>query len=277
VKTRKGFTLIELLVVIAIIAILAAILFPVFATARAKARQASCLSNVKQLTLGTLMYVNDWDETMPCTYHPWGPDWWADDEWARPQVQIMPYIKNTKIWECPDWKLDSAGISPVVTDQGGGVYATSQGLAFPAEWEGVAPTYEISGALCGYLGVLEDVYAGTIIADHPFVGMKIGAIDRPAEKVMIHEAKGTSWRCHLNMAYPDGCAYLCSPAARDPQYARHNGGVNIGYADGHAKWMNSSQIPSMCVTLNVPGHEGGIGDGTTADGWTIPSWIPWVD
>ncbi|MFN7017537.1 MAG: prepilin-type N-terminal cleavage/methylation domain-containing protein, partial [Fimbriimonadales bacterium] len=62
---RHGFTLIELLVVIAIIAILAAILFPVFAQAREKARQTSCLSNCKQIGLGITMYVNDWDETFP--------------------------------------------------------------------------------------------------------------------------------------------------------------------------------------------------------------------
>ncbi len=65
---RKGFTLIELLVVIAIIAILAAILFPVFARAREKARQTSCLSNLKQLSLGVLMYAQDYDERLPMLY-----------------------------------------------------------------------------------------------------------------------------------------------------------------------------------------------------------------
>ena len=70
---RKGFTLIELLVVIAIIAILAAILFPVFAKAREKARQASCESNLKQLALGMLMYAQDYDEKLPAN---WGPACW---------------------------------------------------------------------------------------------------------------------------------------------------------------------------------------------------------
>ena len=64
-RTRHGFTLIELLVVIAIIAILAAILFPVFARARAKAKQSSCLNNVKQLSLGYQMYMSDYDEKFP--------------------------------------------------------------------------------------------------------------------------------------------------------------------------------------------------------------------
>ena len=65
---RSGFTLIELLVVIAIIAILAAILFPVFARARESARRTSCISNLKQLALGTMMYAQDYDETYPMSY-----------------------------------------------------------------------------------------------------------------------------------------------------------------------------------------------------------------
>jgi prepilin-type N-terminal cleavage/methylation domain-containing protein/prepilin-type processing-associated H-X9-DG protein len=97
---RRGFTLIELLVVIAIIAILAAILFPVFAKAREKARQTSCLSNVKQIELGMLMYAQDYDETFPrgsgyvapatiiATYGEW-------------YIEITPYVKNTEIYNCP--------------------------------------------------------------------------------------------------------------------------------------------------------------------------------
>jgi len=91
----RGFTLIELLVVIAIIAILAAILFPVFAKAREKARQSSCLSNVKQLTLGMLQYVQDFDEKFPMfvTGTPTqGEPWW---------VCVQPYIKNEQVYVCP--------------------------------------------------------------------------------------------------------------------------------------------------------------------------------
>ncbi|NLO04873.1 MAG: DUF1559 domain-containing protein [candidate division WS1 bacterium] len=90
---RKGFTLIELLVVIAIIAILAAILFPVFARAREKARQSSCLSNLKQLGLGWAMYVQDYDEVCPPVYFQYPTTYWY-------QV-IEPYVKNEQIFACP--------------------------------------------------------------------------------------------------------------------------------------------------------------------------------
>src|SRR5512144_498244 len=100
---RRGFTLIELLVVIAIIAILAAILFPVFAQAREKARQISCLSNIKQIGLGVLMYAQDYDETYPFA-------WGQTGAWYE---SVDPYIKNgvkpgalydatmKGLWHCP--------------------------------------------------------------------------------------------------------------------------------------------------------------------------------
>ena len=90
---KRGFTLIELLVVIAIIAILAAILFPVFARAREKARQTSCLSNLKQIGLATLMYVQDYDEVMPHIQRV--------GMVITVQTQVQPYMKNEQLWVCP--------------------------------------------------------------------------------------------------------------------------------------------------------------------------------
>lgn len=102
--TRRGFTLIELLVVIAIIAILAAILFPVFARARAKARSAACQSNLKQIGLAIMMYAQDTDEMLPI----WGygntgsPDNGPAQGFYAWDTVVMPYMKNQQILCCPD-------------------------------------------------------------------------------------------------------------------------------------------------------------------------------
>jgi len=116
---RKGFTLIELLVVIAIIAILAAILFPVFARAREKARQTSCLSNIKQLGLGWLMYAEDYDEMVVLSvgYYYW-------------PTLMLPYVNNWHIFVCPSRKnahatqADVLGVYPHYSMACGLVQAT---------------------------------------------------------------------------------------------------------------------------------------------------------
>ena len=108
--TNKGFTLIELLVVIAIIAILAATLFPVFAQAREKARQASCLSNLKQFGTAWILYANDYDETAcPTLLDDFATWWdgydntWIDGNFYYDKGTLSPYIKNGQISKCPSF------------------------------------------------------------------------------------------------------------------------------------------------------------------------------
>jgi prepilin-type N-terminal cleavage/methylation domain-containing protein len=111
---KKGFTLIELLVVIAIIAILAAILFPVFARARENARRASCQSNLKQIGLGVLQYIQDYDERYPAARWGSGPSWDAPrNVWFG---QVHPYTKSLQIMQCPsDTATEPAATGPMVT------------------------------------------------------------------------------------------------------------------------------------------------------------------
>ena len=122
---KKGFTLIELLVVIAIIAILAAILFPVFAQAREKARQTSCLSNTKQLGTALQLYIDDFDETYPPKtstdtndkpsdtsypiYKLSGGDWWFGTPTRTWMDSIYPYVKNVNMYKCPSGSKTGAG------------------------------------------------------------------------------------------------------------------------------------------------------------------------
>ncbi len=120
---RKGFTLIELLVVIAIIAIIAAILFPVFARAKDKAKQTDCLSHMKQLGAGTYMYLADYDDflpdrrdlktSLPGGYRPWGTWPPSDPRAAWAAVLFDPYIKNNRMWACPNGEPMFKGVVQV--------------------------------------------------------------------------------------------------------------------------------------------------------------------
>jgi prepilin-type N-terminal cleavage/methylation domain-containing protein/prepilin-type processing-associated H-X9-DG protein len=125
--SRKAFTLIELLVVIAIIAILAAILFPVFAQAREKARQITCASNMKQLALACIMYQQDFDELFPAAYDG-DANIWSGGPGANTshwQQKILPYVKSNGIYGCPD-------------DPGAGSIS-------PGGWAGVECSYGVNG------------------------------------------------------------------------------------------------------------------------------------
>lgn len=213
---RKGFTLIELLVVIAIIAILAAILFPVFARAREKARQASCLSNMKQLSLGVMMYVQDYDETCPKRV-----DWTlAGINYLIPDL-INPYIKNTGVWVCPTGHYT---ITQAATPPGGTV-----------QWSTI-----LGNVSYGYNDALGQSSQGT--------PMQLGGIVAPADTLVIGEAS-TLTLCWVpyRVAYPVVCCQTPGIAGdynlwANPDNCRHNGGNNVAFFDGHVKWMSGSNI-----------------------------------
>jgi prepilin-type N-terminal cleavage/methylation domain-containing protein/prepilin-type processing-associated H-X9-DG protein len=113
--SKRAFTLIELLVVIAIIAILAAILFPVFAQARERARAISCVSNLKQIGLGLMMYSQDYDETLPVAFPSMNGINGGDNTVVPLESLLEPYIKNSQVWACPSSraKADNGSYSPI--------------------------------------------------------------------------------------------------------------------------------------------------------------------
>jgi len=192
----RGFTLIELLVVIAIIAILAAILFPVFAQARDKARQTSCLSNEKQLALAVLMYVQDYDEkmvpAMNCYTSAGVGDMTNQAPWCGNDTHswvesITPYIKqvwhgNATIWLCPSLETDQ------VTDiQGNGTGWPTGYLQYFVNY-GMNKDYLQPDADCSDANTMQ--YPGTSNASQPY-GQPVGlaAIQAPSNTVLFAETK----------------------------------------------------------------------------------------
>jgi len=219
-QQRNGFTLIELLVVIAIIAILAAILFPVFAQAREKARAATCLSNMKQVGMGAVMYAQDYDEKFP-GYWQWSP--FAIRGHARyilpgqtivPErdCQICPYVKNAQVFVCPSMGFDH-----------------SYGYAYPT----------MQGAATGRVGA----YTWP-------EGPSLGDFSHPADTVMMMDSgrwAGTPASSALipgtptvgrngpTFGYPYVYKYGTSAVSGpDP---RHSEMCNIAFVDGHVKAM----------------------------------------
>jgi len=205
-RKQKGFTLIELLVVIAIIAILAAILFPVFAKARDKGKQAACLSNLKQIGMSVMMYCQDYDDTYPYAYYTasmtWpygyllapqsGPNTYDGSPWT---YRLVPYIKNTGIWFC--------AVSP--RDPGD---------------QAKDPTTGVSN--CNYsinsMVVLPDYWISIGKALPQGGPVSLGSVVNPSATFLWED-----W----GQGYTNG--------------AIHCGGTNFCCCDGHAKWQKQGR------------------------------------
>lgn len=194
---RRGFTLIELLVVIAIIAILAAILFPVFAKAREKARQSTCQSNLKQLSLGVLQYIQDYDERTPTGDCDGG----RGTNW---DLVVQPYLKNQQIYQCPS-------DSPFTTITPGAVVPGCTAGTHPP-----VPTYVVAHAVSyGYN------------LDQRRVSL--ASIGDSSSILMLAEAS-VPW---VNAGPRPPYDYVDWTAEK----TRHNDGLNVGFMDGHVKWF----------------------------------------
>jgi len=218
----KGFTLIELLVVIAIIAILAAILFPVFAKVREKARQTACLSNQKQIGLALMQYVQDNDEVFPCTKtFPWTPGGQPQGiGWAG---ELYPYVKSRAVFKCPDNSSSSADF--VVS------YAMNWGM-FPA----MTLSKLNAPANTVYLFEIDDRLPYNSGPDTT-AEVRSGCGSGFANNLTADQAKYATGRL-LNPG-----ALAGDPSLGNPQMeGRHNGGANYILADGHAKWFRPSQV-----------------------------------
>jgi prepilin-type N-terminal cleavage/methylation domain-containing protein/prepilin-type processing-associated H-X9-DG protein len=238
----KAFTLIELLVVIAIIAILAAILFPVFAQAKEAAKKTSCLSNNKQMGLGLYLYLNDYDDSLPMANYPNNPgnvpsafsyrasktDYialnWAD--------LLQPYVKNYAVFKCPD---DNSG--PLIVD----------GAPIPGYPLSYALNMYIYLGLAGFPG-----FTGT-------TGAPMSEISQTASKLFIVESNSA---ISQEVVLPS--------STKRVGLTRHTLGANYTYCDTHAHYHLMPQswplIPDS--TWQTP---------TLAQNTGYNQWFPWID
>jgi prepilin-type N-terminal cleavage/methylation domain-containing protein/prepilin-type processing-associated H-X9-DG protein len=248
---RHGFTLIELLVVIAIIAILAAILFPVFARAREKARQASCLSNTKQLGLGLMMYVQDYDETYPfCYYYVNGVG--GSGGYYHWSYLIGPYVKNWQLFVCSSDKnkgLDPTNtfdyqapkisyISNEVLMGRPRAHFTAVGMAeveAPADLIALAEITDYKYGIGGSSGP-----SGAAPKSHRPTNAFVPWNNDGSAAVSYVYATAADWEAAEATAQA-ATGYLNDENQTHLRYAarvRHNGGSNYTFADGHSKWLN---------------------------------------
>ncbi len=244
---KKAFTLIELLVVIAIIAILAAILFPVFARARENARRSSCQSNLKQIALGIKQYTQDYDEKFPyaaCVNASTGSigggpaDPNAPVGWAQ---SIQPYVKSTQLLQCPSDTL------PQNPDPKGGPNATL-GLGGHSD-------YAINQELSNSNFATSISSPGTPKPDYTKGGINEAAVERSSVSILITEGigslSGSSAAYHFNGSQPGTTMNQFSPdqsgvgglangglVNSSNIYNRHLNGTNFAFVDGHVKWYN---------------------------------------
>lgn len=254
--------MIELLVVIAIIAILAAILFPVFAQAREKARQTSCLSNCKQLGLGVYQYVQDYDEALPFSALSTSVPGYATHPSRRWYLLLEPYVKNTGVYVCPSASdLRLVGVLP----------GANTGQRVPLG-------YGINNNLCGIASLTAPGgRALAELADSAGTSLIVEAVQ--FKNTILTKNDPSQWDQSDVDATTD---YQFSPpgdfAANSSRWAtcgnsnndcrrpvaRHNKGLNVIYCDGHAKW---SEIKRFLGPLPNPAGGWGWEYGHASNAW----------
>jgi prepilin-type N-terminal cleavage/methylation domain-containing protein/prepilin-type processing-associated H-X9-DG protein len=222
----RAFTLIELLVVIAIIAILAAILFPVFARARENARKATCQSNLKQIGLAVMMYVQDYDETYPTADFFTPTNYWYN--------VLDPYAKSKQVFICPDvGKAGNAGTTGVATND----YA----------WNFCGTHYAVQGNGFGWYAAKPCTPNGTTTAINPVTE---SLVQEASNTILISDppSNGYSSGSNLAVASYGGLQYI--PVLHGGQaysssavtVTDFSGGGNYLFVDGHVKFLQATVV-----------------------------------
>ncbi len=261
---QRAFTLIELLVVIAIIAILAAILFPVFAQARESARMTSCLSNMRQIGLALRMYSQDSDEAYPNIYQGWGvPNPGSQEGWDWRNA-IQPYTKNKGIMRCPSNPTsDPNGSGTLPADNSSNWNGNGMGYALESDKK-MAQGYAMNAGATSWCAVSD---TGTDWANKK--PLKDAQINRPANLIAIGE---TTWR-QADFG-PDWFLEGGGQCNGHALYAHRalNGPANFVYYDGHAKNKKYGQVMFPLVNnemVNNPPTDPNATHVVTDWGWDV--------
>ena len=207
----RGFTLVELLVVIAIIALLAAILFPVFARARENARRASCQNNLKQIMLGVAQYVQDYDERLPMQYMESGV---VAEGW---QAVTFPYIKSGQLYQCPS--VSKTPYANATTHPTLGIRYNQIGYGWNA--------FGVTASPAGFFGLGNYIMAGATTGEPP---VHITKVSEPSRTIAVGD---------INIGYVWNHYYI----RRDSEMSRaHFDGANYAFVDGHVKWFQRDSL-----------------------------------
>jgi prepilin-type N-terminal cleavage/methylation domain-containing protein/prepilin-type processing-associated H-X9-DG protein len=240
---RSGFTLIELLVVIAIIAILAAILFPVFAKAREKARQTSCASNEKQLGLGFIQYIQDNDELLPKQVFGNAQGWAG---------AIYPYVKSTGVYTCPDDPTNPVSANGVTAIP---VSYSMNGALSTQSNNGNQPVSQSSFNAPASTVLLLETIGTTVQVTVPDEG-SANYTTKPMSGYLSGVADGEyvsgSW---ANNAPAQLYATGNIGGRTETGTAAHTGGANYLAADGHVKWLQPNSVSSGWLATNSTDYQ----------------------
>ena len=254
ISKKFGFTLIELLVVIAIIALLAAILFPVFARARENARRSSCQSNLKQLGLGMIQYAQDYDETYPIgeEFSSPGSGIYLGYGWGG---RIYSYVKNSQVYVCPsdtskNVNRISYGYNMAVGRAGqGGIFGIAGKLATFNQTTKTILLLETTGNIADVAGNDTIVTAMSVAADGTAANITGSQGSTPWLQTGALDNGSTCITTNLN----------CQ--------ARHLEGANYLLADGHVKWYKSTAVsPGLKNTSETAAASAGVAEGTAYPG-----------
>ena len=290
---RRGFTLIELLVVIAIIAILAAILFPVFAQAREKARGIACMSNLKQMGTSSMMYIQDYDETYPqgVAMANAGPAWYVGLNTMSPNGWRAAYQAGTTRFEAAAATWGEA-LQPYIKNYG--MYICPS-----------APSANLGGLDAEYASAVKKPSATSYTYNGMLSQAPQAIVEFPTDVIMFWEGRGKQGVNGFTFTQPQmncvngnpSCVYqpmgknatggfISCPAAgagatsswygiNDPNGTLriHTGGMNMAYADGHAKWFKLASSTSTPYQTDPFGSY--TADGRPTGMWTICNQAYW--